>query len=161
MYSGQSPDAAIDPPIDICAFDDGFEFDAYLDRIPLVAAPESRRVGPASSRPVRLSASDRQTRPPRPRIDLILYTSAESERSQRAVRAVREVLSGYDATQIQFATCDLSVSPVDGDTHGVVFTPTLVKQGPGPKTSIIGNLENADVLRDLLDASGVDRRWDD
>jgi hypothetical protein len=36
-----------------------------------------------------------------------------------------------------------------------------VKQGPGPRTSIIGNIEQHEALTDLLDASGVDRRWDD
>jgi hypothetical protein len=93
-----------------------------------------------------------------PRIDLVLYTSAASERSQRAVRAVRHVLDEYDSAQVRFQTCDLSVRPEDGDADAVVFTPTLVKQGPGPRTSIIGNLDQKEILRELLDASGVDRR---
>jgi circadian clock protein KaiB len=98
----------------------------------------------------------------RPRIDLVLYTSAASERSQRAVRAVRHVLDEYVAAQVKFETCDLSVRPQDGEADSVVFTPTLVKQGPGPRTSIIGNLDHEEILRELLDASGVERlRYDD
>lgn len=44
----------------------------------------------------------------------------------------------------------------------VIFTPTLVTQGLGPRTAIIGNLEDQEILLDLLEANGVDRRrWDD
>jgi circadian clock protein KaiB len=95
------------------------------------------------------------------RVDLVLYTSAASDKSQRAIRAIQAVLERYVASQISFSTCDLSSDPQEGDIDSVVFTPTLVKRGPGPRTSIIGNLEREDVLCDLLDASGVDRRWDD
>jgi two-component system response regulator GlrR len=42
----------------------------------------------------------------------------------------------------------------------VVFTPTLVKRGPGPRTWVIGNLDQTEVLIDLLDVNGVDRRRD-
>jgi hypothetical protein len=67
----------------------------------------------------------------------------------------------YNSAQVKFSTCDLSQSPQEGEVDSVVFTPTLVKQGPGPRTSIIGNLDQEDILKDLLDASGVDRRrWD-
>ena len=45
-------------------------------------------------------------------------------------------------------------------TPHFVFTPTLVKRGPGPRTWLIGNLDHADLLVDLLDVSGVDRRRD-
>jgi hypothetical protein len=63
---------------------------------------------------------------------------------------------------VKFSTCDLSERPQDGEVDAVLFTPTLVKQGPGPRTSIIGNLQQEDILKELLDTSGVDRRrWDD
>jgi len=42
----------------------------------------------------------------------------------------------------------------------VIFTPTLAKQGPGPRTWIVGNLEPVDALMDLLEVDGVDRRRD-
>jgi hypothetical protein len=155
--AGDTPDRQPDGCV---LWDDEFDIDGFLDRISMETAPAHRRVGgPAARSGRRSTARDDSVIPPR--IDLILYTSAVSEKSQRAVRAVQDVLRGYDASQIKFATCDLSQRPLEGDVHAVVFTPTLVKQGPGPRTSIIGNLENSDVLRDLLDASGVDRRWDD
>lgn len=110
--------------------------------------------------PVRQASARDRDRPQEPKIDLVLYTSPESEKSRRAIRAVQEVLKRYDARQVRFTTCDLSQRPQDGDADSVVFTPTLVKQGPGPKTAIIGNLEREEILCDLLDSSGVDRRWD-
>ena len=161
MYYGPSSGGTTDKQPDGCPlWDDEFDIDGFLDRISMEASPVRRRIaGPVVRSGRRAMAHDDSIVPPR--IDLILYTSAVSEKSQRAVRAVQEVLRGYDASQIKFVTCDLAQRPLEGDVHAVVFTPTLVKQGPGPRTSIIGNLENPGVLRDLLDASGVDRRWED
>ena len=50
--------------------------------------------------------------------------------------------------------------PPLADEDAVVFTPTLVKRAPGPKTWIIGNLNQPDLLIDLLEVSGVSRRKD-
>jgi hypothetical protein len=36
-----------------------------------------------------------------------------------------------------------------------VFTLTLVKRGPGSRTYIVGNLNEASIVADLLDVSGV------
>jgi len=160
MYYGPASGDPTDKQPDGVLWDDDFDIDGFLDRISMDASPVSRRIGGPAARSRRRSTA-RDDSVVEPRIDLILYTSAVSVKSQRAVRAVQDVLRGYETSQIKFATCDLSQRPLDGDVHAVVFTPTLVKQGPGPRTSIIGNLENSDVLRDLLDASGVDRRWDD
>ena len=138
--------------------------DAMFERMLILAGETRRRMGGVPPKPPVLRrgrANDGRHDTP-PRIDLVLYTSAASEKSQRATRAVQEVLKRYDASQVKFALCDLSVAPQEGETDAVVFTPTLVKQGPGPRTSIIGNLESEEILCDLLDASGVDRlRWDD
>ena len=40
------------------------------------------------------------------------------------------------------------------------YRPTLVKRGPGPRTWIVGNLDQDELLVDLLDVSGVDRKRD-
>jgi hypothetical protein len=42
-----------------------------------------------------------------------------------------------------------------GDEDAVVFTLTLVKRGPGSRTYIVGNLNKASIVADLLDVSGV------
>lgn len=140
-----------------------FDIDALIAVRSEVECEGRRRVGPPqvrSARRTREGTGDRKT-PERAKIELILYISPQSVKSRRALRAVREVLQDYEPEQVAFSTCDLSAQPQAADVHSVVFTPTLVTQGSGPRTAIIGNLEDKDVLRDLLDATGVARRWDD
>ena len=153
VYWPDSPDGPGFEPDDI---------DAFLDRMLELTGETRRRVrAPAGHHVPARHKSDDAADPP-PKIDLVLYTSAASEKSRQALRAVREVLAQYVSSQVKFSTCDLSTRPQDGEADSVVFTPTLVKQGPGPRTSIIGNLDQEEILKDLLDASGVDRRrWDD
>jgi hypothetical protein len=147
----------IGPPV--YPLQDPFDFDLVGESAEGLASGR-RRSGPPG-RQVRSRSNDRERKTP-PKIDLVLYTSPVSEKSQRALRVIREVLNRYDASQVRFSTCDLSERPLDGEPDSVLFTPTLVKQGPGPRTSIIGNLEKDEILCELLDANGVDRRrWDD
>lgn len=153
---GHEHDEAVEPWV----FGERFDVDRCLERLSDLDGPPRRRPGGGAARwPALSRADDRKTDKP-PKVDLVLYTSAASDKSQRAVRAIRAVLERYDASQIRFSTCDLSTRPQDGEADAVMFTPTLVKQGPGPRTSIIGNLEHEEILCDLLDASGVDRRRD-
>jgi hypothetical protein len=91
------------------------------------------------------------------RIELVLYTSAASENCQRALRAVLDVLRDYDPDQVKFTVHDLSGNPEAGDEDAVIFTPTLVKRGPGARTYMVGDLERPDLLTDLLDVNGVRR----
>jgi hypothetical protein len=153
VYWPESPDEPAETLDDI---------DAFLERMRELAGETRRRTRVPGGRPTppRGNASDRSASPPK--IEMVLYMSAASEKSQKALRAIHNVLENYVAAQVKFSTCDLSKSPEGGEDDSVVFTPTLVKQGPGPRTSIIGNLDQEDILKDLLDASGVDRRrWDD
>ena len=153
VYGPESPDEPAEMLEDI---------DGFLGRMRELTGETRRRASVPAGRAARPrgSANDRPEAPPR--IEMVLYVSAASERSQKALRAIRSVLENYVAAQVKFSTCDLSTSPESGEDDSVVFTPTLVKQGPGPRTSIIGNLDHEDILKDLLDASGVDRRrWDD
>jgi hypothetical protein len=155
MYWEPSTGAFGDIP-EVDVFHEPADIDEFLE---LAERLEGRR---RAGQPSTKDRSNDHKPPPPPKIDLVLYTSPASEKSQRAVRAVQEVLARYVASQVNFRTCDLSVRPQDGELDAVVFTPTLVKQGPGPRTSIIGNLDKAEILCELLDASGVDRRrWDD
>jgi circadian clock protein KaiB len=154
VYWPDSPDSPGRVPDDI---------DTFLDRmLELTGETRHRLRGPIGRQVPRHHKANDVPDPPPPKIDLVLYTSAESEKSQKALRSVREVLAQYEPSQVKFSTCDLSERPQEGDVDSVVFTPTLVKQGPGPRTSIIGNLDQKELLKDLLDASGVERRrWDD
>jgi hypothetical protein len=153
MYCPHSPDAPECEPHDI---------EAFLDRMQELTG-ETRRRSRGRAEPGMVRRHKAHDAPPaRPKLEIVLYVSAASEKSNKALRAIQDVLAQYVSSQVKFSTCDLALRPQDGEADSVVFTPTLVKQGPGPRTSIIGNLDQADILKDLLDASGVDRRrWDD
>jgi len=101
-----------------------FDIDAVIERWSDVAAEGRRRTAHGHGRPTprpRAAAADRKTRI-EPKVDLVLYTSPESDKSQRALRAVREVLKDYDPEQVRFTTCDLSVHPQEGEEHSVVIS---------------------------------------
>jgi hypothetical protein len=88
----------------------------------------------------------------------VLYTSAASEKSQRALRTLQRVMDRFNASQVSLTITDLAAAPSGGEADSVVFTPTLVKRGPGPRTWIVGNLDQDDLLVDLFEVSGVDRK---
>ena len=127
---------------------------AAMSRAP---AQARRRQSSLRSRPPSTgSAKDRSSRK-RPRIELVLYTSAASEKCQRAIRTVQQVLEEYDTEQVRFVVKDLAGDPEAGDEDAVVFTPTLVKRGPGSRTYIVGNLDEPHLITDLLDVNGITR----
>ena len=150
-------------PSDIRVFHKSHDIDTFLDRIgDIVAATKQRRGYSGASRaPVHRTVARDQHRPPKAvRLELVLYTSAASEKCQRALRTVQRVLEKYNASQVRFTIRDLSARPSSGDEDSVVFTPTLVKRGPGPRTWIVGNLEQEELVTDLFDVSGVERKRD-
>ena len=153
VYWPNSPDGPVDKPDDI---------DAFLHRMQELTGETRRRLHAPAGHHIPRRHKSNDSLAVAPKIEIVLYTSAESEKSQKALRVIKGVLDMYVSAQVKFSTCDLSQSPQDGEVDSVVFTPTLVKQGPGPKTSIIGNLDQEEILKDLLDSSGVDRRrWND
>src|SRR5262249_30862766 len=152
-----------DEPLDIYVFYDPLAVDPLLGQTgTIVTHTRNER----HTRPTRVprrqrGVSNDNARPGKStKIELVLYTSAASEKCQKALRTIRDVLDQYDTSQVKFTVCDLSGRPSLGDADSVVFTPTLVKRGPGPRTWIVGNLDQADLLVDLLDVSGVDRKRD-
>ena len=150
-------------PSDIRVFHKSNDLDTFLDRIAdIVAATKQRRNYSGAARPPlhRTVANDHHRHAKVIRLELVLYTSAASEKCQRALRTVQRVLDRYNASQVSFTVHDLSQRPSSGDEDSVVFTPTLVKRGPGPRTWIVGNLEQEELVTDLFDVSGVERKRD-
>lgn len=91
------------------------------------------------------------------RVELVLYVSPASPASIHARRNLERLLRQFDSTQVRFTVCDLGREPLAGDADRIAFTPTLVKRFPEPKTWVLGNLREPDILVDLLRACGVDR----
>jgi CheY-like chemotaxis protein len=150
-------------PSDIRMFRKGFELDPFLDRLgDIVAATRRHRRLTATRLPAALCAVafDRQRRANAVKIELILYTREGSEACSRALSTMHRVLAQYNKAQVRLTVCDLAETPDGGDEDSVIYTPTLVKRGPGPRTWIVGNLDQDEFLIDLLELSGVDRRRD-
>jgi CheY-like chemotaxis protein len=151
-------------PNDIRVFHKAVDLDRFLAGVGDIVAQAKRRRSPRSLRGGHLSshlAADRSHGSrPRKRIELVLYTSPQSDKCQIAIRVINQVLERYNAAQVSFTICDLARNPELADEDAVVFTPTLVKRGPGPRTWLIGNLDQTELLVDLLEVSGVDRRRD-
>ena len=151
-----------DEPDDIRVFHKPLDVDSFLTRMDEVVAGAKRRrravplKPPSSTRGVSHDHSGRSGKSAK--IELVLYVSAASEKCQKALRTIGQVLQQYEAGQVRFTVRDLSRGTWSDDDAGVIFTPTLVKRGPGPRTWIVGNLDQAELLVDLLELSGVDRR---
>jgi DNA-binding response OmpR family regulator len=149
-------------PDDIRVFRKPLDLDPFLNRMDEIVAAAKRRRDrarvkpPASTREVARDHSGRSGK--HAKIELVLYVSASSEKCNKAMRTVGQVLEQYDARQVKFIVRDLSDGSSSGDEDAVVFTPTLVKRGPGPRTWIVGNLNQPELLIDLLELSGVDRK---
>lgn len=143
-----------DRPVELAAA----SVDAFVARMEALEA-QTRRIRPVTP----LGKKFPRSSPPagaggREKIELVLYTSTASEKCQKAVRTVRAVLDQYDMSQVKFSVLDLAAVDSFAAADGVIFTPTLVKRAPGPRTWIVGNLDQPDLLIELLDVSGVDRR---
>jgi CheY-like chemotaxis protein len=149
-----------DVPSDIRVFRKGFELDPFLDRVADMVAATRRHREMLTRLPLALRdvAFDKQRPGKVTKIDLVLYTRGESDVCRRALTTIHRVLDKYNRAQVCLTVCDLAATPDGGDHDSVIYTPTLVKRGPGPRTWIVGNLDQDEFLIDLLELSGVDRR---
>lgn len=134
------------------------DVDDFLDRIHKMLAPVRVQAVAATkewfSEYVRKTGLEGDAR-----VQLVLYISAYSPASLKALRNVQKLLERYDAKHIDFRICDLSREKSDAaEEDKIAFTPTLVKRKPDPRTWILGDLDNTQVLEDLLVLSGVEIR---
>jgi two-component system response regulator GlrR len=90
------------------------------------------------------------------RVELVLYVSPNSPASLQARRNLEQLLQQFEAGQIKYSVCDLVRDPLAGESDRVAFTPTLVKRYPAPRTWVLGNLREPEIVGDLLRVCGVD-----
>ena len=150
-------------PDDIRVFNKALDLDRFLTGVGDIVTQAKRKRATRAVRGARVPlqvANDRSGGKVRKKIELVLYTSPESDKCQQAIRSIRQVLERYDLSQVSFTICDVARSPHRAAEDAVVFTPTLVKRGPGPRTWLLGNLDRPELLVDLLEVNGVERRRD-
>lgn len=156
ILTGQDFDA----PSDIRVFHKSGELEPFLDRVAdIVAATRRHRFSMSRPHPA-LSGRvlDRGRAPKAIKIEMVLYTRDGSDACRTALATIHRVLAQYNRAQVSLIICDLGKDPDGGDADSVIYTPTLVKRGPGPRTWIVGNLDQDDFLIDLLELSGVEKR---
>lgn len=131
-------------------FDDAIA-ETEPDSSPLEAAERRRTSGNGFTRRG-ASANRSNTSDERP-IELLLYVSALSPHSKTALRNIRRALAQFANRPFSLTVHDLSRDPQRAARDGVHFTPTLVSNGQGPRTWILGHLENPQVLREFLESA--------
>lgn len=96
--------------------------------------------------------------PAPPHVELVLYVAGRSPASLRAQRNLQRALAPYQARgQVEVQVVDLAEGrPASAADDHVLLTPTLVRHAPLPRTWLVGDLEDAAVLTDLLHLSGLD-----
>ncbi|HSI47468.1 MAG TPA: circadian clock KaiB family protein [Ideonella sp.] len=81
---------------------------------------------------------------------LRLYVAGQSPRSLRAQANIRRICSDLLPGRHDLEVIDLYQQPELAQDAQIVALPTLVKQLPGPRRVLIGDLSNTqDVLREL------------
>ena len=89
-----------------------------------------------------------------PIFELVLYISSESLPSIRARECLERLLVGCETVQLKVV--DVSREAANAEADNVTFTPTLVKNAPPPRAWFVGHLGATQVLRELLESSGID-----
>ena len=93
-----------------------------------------------------------------PRVELVLYVTADSPASQRARRHLESTLAQFENDTVRLEVCDVASDPARGEADRVVFTPTLVARCGGIATWVLGDLSDRAMLLDLLHVCGLEPR---
>jgi two-component system response regulator GlrR len=88
-------------------------------------------------------------------VELVLYISPLSRYAQVAQDNCEALLARFDRRRVRFEVCDVSQHPERADIDAVCYTPVLVKRHPLPRTYVLGDLSNGEVLVDLLQSCGL------
>jgi CheY-like chemotaxis protein len=90
-------------------------------------------------------------------LDLVLYVGKQSPPSDLARQNLNRVLKLFQPASLRITFRDPAQEPEQAERDRVVFTPTLVKRAPQPRTWILGDLSDPSVLVDLLECNGCQR----
>jgi CheY-like chemotaxis protein len=126
-----------------------FDLDDLVGRVRnrLAAGEEARRRPVRRTRAAAPREGSSQSDCPEP-LEVLLYVGADSPRSESALRAIRHAL-GRRAGHVRLRVHRLSSLP-SGDGDRSAASVDGAAKPPLPRTLIVGHLDNADVLLELL-----------
>lgn len=84
---------------------------------------------------------------------LRLYITGATPRSTRALANLKAVCEQHLAGRYVLEVIDIYQQPEAAVRHQIIAAPTLVKESPGPRRRVIGDLSNAESLLNALDLS--------
>lgn len=88
-------------------------------------------------------------------VELILYVNTASPQSVEAIHIIQRVVSRFSADRVTLTVHDLSLDPSKGLIDAVVHTPTLVRRAPPPRMCIMGPINNAEMVAELIEGEGT------
>src|SRR5687767_3223647 len=140
---------------------DGYEIISKpFDLDDLVAKVQQHLEGPVRRPKMPFSATlngdgigDRKGGNNGPRADLILYVS-KTARCAQAIRTIEQVVQRFSPGRVTLTIHDLSADPTQGIEDSVAYTPTLVRRLPRPRTFLMGDITNPEVVVELLEGAG-------
>jgi DNA-binding NtrC family response regulator len=89
-------------------------------------------------------------------VEFVLYVTEHSIASLQARRNLEAALEQFDRQQVRITILNPRYDLADAERDCVTLTPALVRRSPKPKVWLLGDLRDADLLIDLIAASGLD-----
>ena len=90
-----------------------------------------------------------------PRWSLALYVNGASPHSAQALETVRRFCDEELPGQVELQVVDVADQPALAARDGIVAVPTLVKRLPAPIRRVVGDLANADRVRQALEIGPI------
>lgn len=87
------------------------------------------------------------------RVELVLYVSS-SPQCVRAISTIKAVVAQFSSDRVRLTIHDLSTDPSQGLEDSISSTPTLVRRLPRPRTYILGDITNPEIVVELLQGVG-------
>jgi circadian clock protein KaiB len=84
------------------------------------------------------------------RILLRLFVTGSSQRSSRAIEAVQSLCRNHLGNAIEVEIIDVLEDPQKAEDDKILATPTLIRQSPGPRRRLVGDLSETDRIIELL-----------
>lgn len=84
-----------------------------------------------------------------------LYITGESANSMQAVASLQRTLEAQIPGRYEITLVDVVEQPEAAEEEGILATPTLVRERPGPPRRIIGSLSDSEKLVRSLELPSV------
>ena len=84
-----------------------------------------------------------------------LYITGQSANSTQAIASLHRTLETRIPGRYEIELVDVVTQPQAAEDEGILATPTLVKERPGPPRRVIGSLSDSEKLLQWLDLGPV------